>query len=146
MRKLLFSVCFALLISNIAKAQIGYSRRNSSKQPAVYISFCGAVKDRNTLKYADVLKCKKITLSSANYTVKSFGVTAMVRPDNDKEAPAIYIAAANTGCNLSDESIDLIKRLINQNGKKLIIEDIMLLEPDGKTIKKINGLEINVEP
>ena len=145
-RKLLFSVCSVLFINTVTFGQSTENKGSfSSEEATVYISFCGAKMGHNTMKYKDLLKCKQLTVSSKDYKIKSFGITAILHADDDMEAAGIYIAKQNRGSKLSDESIELIEKLIDEKGKKLIIEDVMLLESDGKTIKRINGMEIILE-
>jgi len=140
-----------ILVILLAMASItqtfGQENTNSNKiGPSV--SLCGADKDSAVIKYSDLLKCEELTLiykdvngkifeSNSKLTIKSFEIGF--------KTDEIYKTIKNIGNRLTRQTLEFINNIDSKNAKKLFFDEIILIESDGKTEKKIDGIFIIIE-
>ena len=108
------------------------------------MAFCGATKNNDVIKYEDLLKCDAVTLPYKEPKIKSFSVSAMI-PGEKAEENSMFVDSKNEGSKLSKESLDLIKRCVQRKGTKILIENVIVIETDGKSERKSEGISINLK-
>jgi len=108
------------------------------------VAFCGATKNNDVIKYEDLLKCDEVTLPYEELKIKSFSLSAMIPGEKDREN-SMFVDSKNQGSKLSKESLDLIKRCVQRKGTKILIENVIVFETDGKSERKFEGISINLK-
>ena len=138
MKKTIFSILILLIVSaNFTNAQ-------NKQIPNPNVAFCGATKNNDVIKYEDLLKCDAVTLPYKEPKIKSFSVSAMI-PGEKAEENSMFVDSKNEGSKLSKESLDLIKRCVQRKGTKILIENVIVIETDGKSERKFEGISINLK-
>jgi hypothetical protein len=130
MNKLLFSI--VLLISFNNSEVIGQTQ--TKKVPS--ISFCGASKDDEVIKFDDLLKCHELTLLNSDSKIVSYEVGF-----NESGLYKTFKVDGNTW----DEN--MVKFLNKKKGtevKVLFITDIKL-DSDNNSDNQIKGLKLKLE-
>jgi hypothetical protein len=125
----------SLLIVICVGQAFAQQKKAESENPNV--TFCNAVKDNDTLKYADLVKCGELTQPY----YKELKIKSFVMSVNENGA---FKDIVNEGGKLSKENMDFIKSLEAKHINKLIIEDVKVLEANG-TERKMRGITINLK-
>jgi hypothetical protein len=130
MNKLFFSIVLLILFNN--SEVIGQTQ--TKKVPS--ISFCGASKDDDVIKFDDLLKCHELTLLNSDSKIVSFEVGF-----NESSMFKMIVVKGNV---MSDSDV---KFLYSRNGKEvntLFISDVKL-DSDNNSDNQIKGLKLKLE-
>ena len=129
MNKFIFSMVLLIIFNN---SEI-FGQTQSNKVPS--ISFCGASKDDDVIKFDDLLKCHELTLLNSDSKIVSFKVGY-----NESGMYKEFEVKGNW-----DE--DMVKWLNNKKGsdiKALFISDVKL-DSDNNIDNQIKVLKLNLE-
>lgn len=138
-KTILTSVLLALLSTTSILAQ---TKVNSDSIPNV--SFCNAVKENDTIKYSDLGKCDEIMQPYKELKIKSF-VFSFLIPSADVKGEGAFVDYPNTGSKLNKQTLDVLKTLEAKKVKKILIENVIIIEADGKTERKMRGIAVNLK-
>lgn len=121
---------------------LGQTKGNSDSIPNV--SFCNAVKENDTIKYSALGKCDEIMQPYKELKIKSF-VFSFLIPSADVKGEGAFEDYSNTGSKLNKQTLDVLKTLEAKKVKKILIENVIIIEADGKTERKMRGIVINLK-
>ncbi|MDP1746345.1 MAG: hypothetical protein Q8L90_12250 [Bacteroidota bacterium] len=139
MKKIILTSVLLTLISTTLT--FGQTKVNSDNIPNVI--FCNAAHENDTIKYSDLVKCIEITQPYKELKIKSFTVSFLF-PPADGKGESLFLDYSNTGGKLSEQILDVFKTLEAKKVKKIIIEQVTVLDVDGKTERKMKGTVINL--
>lgn len=139
MKKIILTPVLLTMISTTLI--FGQTKLNSDNIPNV--TFCNATHENDTLKYSDLVKCVEITQPYKELKIKSFTVSFLF-PPTDGQGEALFLDYSNTGSKLSEQILDVFKTLEAKKVKKILIEQVMVFDVDGKTERKMKGTVINL--
>ena len=138
MKKIFLSILLLAIVSTIP----AFGQRKE-KRAIPKVSFCGATKDYDVVKYADLGKCEELTQPYGELQIKSFKIRALI-PPKDGNGEGMYVDKINVGSKLTKESIKFIKTFEAKKVKVLLFEEVIIIAPNGKN-RKMEGLKINLE-
>jgi len=107
------------------------------------VSFCNAVNLNDTIKYSDLVKCDEVMQPYKELKIKSFTFSFLV-PPSDGKGESLFMDYANAGGKLNIQILDMLKTFEAKKVKKILIEEVKVLEADGKTERKMKGININL--
>ncbi len=137
------AITTSVLLTLISTTLIfGQTKVNSGNIPNVI--FCNAAHENDTIKYSDLSKCDEITQPYKELKIKSFTVSFLM-PPIDGKGEALFLDYSNTGGKLNQQILDVLKTLESKKVKKILIEQVMVLDADGKTERKMKGTVINLK-
>lgn len=139
MKKIILTPVLLTMIS--ATLTFGQTKGNSDNIPNV--TFCNATHENNTITYSDLVKCNEITPPYKELKIKSFRVSFLF-PPSEERAEAMFLDYSNTGAKLNEKILELFKTLEAKKVKKIFIEQVMVVDADGKTERKMRGIIINL--
>lgn len=139
MKKIILTPVLLTMIS--ATLTFGQTKVNSDNIPNV--SFCNATHENDTIKYSDLIKCVEITQPYKELKIESFTVSFLM-PANEGKGEELFLDYSNTGGKLNQQILDVLKTLEAKNVKKILIEQVVVLDVDGKTERKMKGTVINL--
>lgn len=100
---------------------------------------CSAQNPGDTLTYAELIECNELTQPFKEIQVQSFKVCFKIPEGNG----GLFYEYSNFGSKLNPEIKEIIKTLKSQGVKKLLIESVVVLTPNGDT-RKMRGININL--
>ena len=106
------------------------------------VSFCNAVNINDTIKYADLVKCDELTQPYKELKIKSFTFSYSI-PSSENKDEQLFVDYSNIGSKLNKQILDVLKTLEAKKVKKILIEQVVILEADG-TERKMKGIIINL--
>ena len=139
------TILAAVLFTMMSTTLIYGQTKEVKKEEAPDITFCGTTKGEANLTYADIVKCDEIMLKDKSLKIKSFNISFMVPAENPKDGAGLFIDRKNEGNKFSKENMEILKTLEAKKSKKLLIENVIALEADGKTERKLHGLAISLK-
>ncbi len=113
------------------------------KESAEMASFCGKSGDA-TLVYAALWKCDNITAANKEVKIKSFNMRWQL-PASKGEKEGLWIESSNMGGKISAENMAKLKTLEALKVTKLLIENVIATDADGKNERKISGMVITLK-
>ncbi|MES2286032.1 MAG: hypothetical protein V4547_10120 [Bacteroidota bacterium] len=134
----LTSVLLTLISTTLT---FGQTKVNSDNIPNVI--FCNAAHENDTITYSELVKCAEITQPYKELKIKSFTVIFLF-PPADGKGESLFLDYSNTGGKLNQQILDVLKTLESKKVKKILIEQVMVLDVDGKTERKMKGTIINL--
>ncbi|MDO9186752.1 MAG: hypothetical protein Q7W13_12135 [Bacteroidia bacterium] len=139
MKKIILTPVLLTMISTTLT--FGQTKVNSDNIPNV--TFCNAAHENDTIRYSDLVKCVEITQPYKELKIKSFTVSFLF-PPADGKGEALFLDYSNTGGKLSEQILDVFKTLEAKKVKKILIEQVVILDADGKTERKMKGTVVNL--
>jgi hypothetical protein len=133
MKKL--NLILVLLTVFSASETFGQKQKGYSKSP--HVTLCQATTDNDTLTYDDLLKCNELSTTDKELKIKSFTLSVNVNGS--------FIDIENQGAKLSGQAITIFKPSQEKQVKKLIIENVKVIDANSKTERTIKGIVINIK-
>jgi len=135
------TILIAVLLTLIG-TRLTYGQTKVTTDNIPNVSFCKAVNINDTIKYADIVKCDELTQPYKELKIKSFTFSYSI-PSADNKDEQIFVDYSNTGSKLNKQILDVLKTLEVKKVKRILIEQVVVLEADG-TERKMKGIIINL--
>ncbi|MCX6296738.1 MAG: hypothetical protein NTX97_11870 [Bacteroidetes bacterium] len=117
--------------------------QSKAKESAEMVSFCEKTGDA-TLVCAALGKCDEITATNKEVKIKSFNMSWQL-PASKSEKEGLWIESSNMGGKISAENMAKLKTLEALKVTKLLIENVIATDADGKNERKISGMVITLK-
>jgi len=127
-----------------SSSSANFTNAQNKQMPNPNVAFCGATKNNDVIKYEDLLKCDEVTLPYKELKIKSFSMSAMI-PGEKAGENGKFVHSKNEGSKLSKEYLGLIKKCAQRKGTKILIENLIVIDVDGKSERKFEGISINLK-
>lgn len=139
MKKLIFTaILFTILNTNLS-----FGQEKAKELPVPNVTLCGATKDNDMVKYADLLKCDELMLPYKQLKIKSF--TFVYALPADGKGDGIFIDIPNTGSKFNNQILDILKTAEAKKVYRLLIENVIVYDTDGTSERKFTGINIKVQ-
>jgi len=113
-----------------------FSQTQNKVDDKIQATFCN-IKDQDVVKYADLLKCDEVICPDENYRIVFFTFCFFKR--------GTYNDCPNSYGKFNSSNLKILKTLEQQKVKRIMIENIKVIEKNGTKEKYIKGLVINLE-
>jgi len=136
-------IIFTAILFTILNTNLSFGQEKAKELPVPNVTLCGATKDMDMVKYADLLKCDELMLPYKQLKIKSFTFSYALPADG--KGDGIFIDINNTGSKFNNQILDVLKNAEAKKVYRLLIENVIVIDTDGKTERKFAGINIKVQ-